>query len=119
MNTTSSQGRGYFMQGGHGSPIESPTIAIATAGAGGGGGYYGGGGAKGGSGTHGSGGGGCGYVSGDNTYNRVMQQGTPNTGAPYDPGTKPAGVGVGGTGAPRPAPRVRAAMARACSTSRP
>ncbi|AXQ68278.1 PE-PGRS family protein [Caulobacter phage CcrBL10] len=98
INLVSSQGRGYFLQGGHGSPIESPTIAIATAGAGGGGGYYGGGGAKGGSGTHGSGGGGCGYVSGDNTYNRVMQQGTPNTGAPYDPGTKPAGVGVGGTG---------------------
>ncbi|AFU86560.1 putative lectin-like domain protein [Caulobacter phage CcrRogue] len=98
VNAVSSQGRGYFLQGGHGSPIESPTVAIATAGAGGGGGYYGGGGAKGGSGTHGSGGGGCGYTSGDNTYNRVMQAGTPATGAPYDPGTKPAGVGVGGTG---------------------
>ncbi|AXQ69716.1 tail protein [Caulobacter phage CcrSC] len=98
VNTTSSQGRGYFLLGGHGSPIESSTIIHANAGAGGGGGYYGGGGAKGGSGTHGSGGGGCGYVSGDNTYNRVMQAGTPATGQPYDPGTKPAGVGVGGVG---------------------
>ncbi|AXQ69161.1 tail protein [Caulobacter phage CcrBL9] len=98
INTTSSANRGYYMFGGHGSPLESSTIATALAGAGGGGGYFGGGGAKGGSGTHGSGGGGCGYVSGDNTYNRDMQLGVAGTGQPYTGSNKPAGVGVGGTG---------------------
>ncbi|UTU08355.1 hypothetical protein [Bertelyvirus sp.] len=97
-NTTSSQGRGYFLSGGVGSPNESKDVAHPNAGAGGGGGFWGGGGAKGGSGTHGAGGGGCGYVSGDNTYNRVMQAGTPQTGVPFSTANRPAGIGQGGAG---------------------
>ncbi|AXQ68637.1 putative tail protein [Caulobacter phage CcrPW] len=88
--------RGYYLMGGHGSPIESTTIANASSGAGGGGGYYGGGGARGGANTHGAGGGGCGYINGDNTYNRDMQAGVAQSGNPYNTANRPAGVGVGG-----------------------
>lgn len=88
--------RSHYLMGGHGSPIESSTIAHANAGAGGGGGYYGGGGARGGAGTHGAGGGGCGYLNGDNSYSRDMQPGVAQSGQPYSTAARPAGVGEGG-----------------------
>ena len=95
--------RGHYLQGGHGSAIESRTVAYIRAGAGGGGGYFGGGGARGGDNSHGSGGGGCGYINGDNTYNRDMQPGVAQSGMPYSTAARPAGVGEGGASTASPA----------------